>query len=230
MSNYGLAASTDDAYDGLKGVDTADALALGTDGQTFDVGGNNSEPAGQEFEVKFTGLTTQDPDSFYSVLTVTGGDSASSGECLQPLVTSDYLCSTNTKAIAGGSITLKNYWIEPANVTRTHSALCTRKNQPDKTMTFTYSTPTFRDFYVSSVTIDGAPAGNIQDPATNDKHKSESTTVTFGGAELVDGKVILVGLTEQGLTDAEKYASVSTCEYDSKDNVTVSAWDYPWIP
>ncbi|HEY5972985.1 MAG TPA: hypothetical protein VIT22_13685, partial [Pseudoxanthomonas sp.] len=80
------------------------------------------------------------------------------------------------------------------------------------------------------VTINGAPAGAIQSPATNDKHKSESTLVTFGATELVGSAVIMVGLTEQTLTDAEKYASVSTCEYDSQDNVTVTAWTYPWIP
>lgn len=234
MSNYGLAASNTSGlsiFMGITGVDTADAAALGTDKQKFDVGGNNSEPVGQEFEVKFSGLITQDPDTFYSVFTATAGDSASSGECLQPVIVSDYLCSTNTKAIAGGTLTLKNYWIEPSNVTRTHTALCTR-NKISKTMTFSYSTPNFRDFSVTGVSVNGVPiaASAIQNPAFNDKHKSESTTVTFNASELVANAVVTVQLTEQSLTDAEKYATVTSCEYDSKDNVTVTGWNYPWVP
>jgi prepilin-type N-terminal cleavage/methylation domain-containing protein len=222
MSNFGLAASSDPLFNPLDGVDVTDAAAVGTDKQTFDVGGLNG--SGEEFTVRISGMTTQDPDVFYAV--------GSAGECLRPSPTADFRCATDTHPLGGGSIKLSNYWIEPPNTVRTHiNKVCqSTKNDPDKAFTFSYSTPTFRDFTVTSATIAGVPATSIEDPAFNDKHRSETTTITFAPADLVANAVVLVTLTEQTLTDSEKYAAVATCEYDSKDNVTVTGWIYPWLP
>lgn len=222
MSNFGLAASSDSVFNGITGVDTDDAAALGNDAQTFDVGGDNSPPSsGDEFTTRITGVATQDPDVFYSV--AAGGDV---GECLRPNATADYRCATNTNPIAGGSITLSNYWIETTTA-RTLTVTCFKNGNPNdpQTATDTVNVPTFRDFTVTSAVI-GATSGSIA-AATNDKKKTESTVVTFPG--LVADDLIVVTLTAQALSDSEQYASVTSCSTNGGGNqINDVVWSKPW--
>jgi prepilin-type N-terminal cleavage/methylation domain-containing protein len=222
MSNFGLAASSDSVFNGITGVDIDDAAALGDDAQAFDVGGDNSPPSsGDEFSVRISGATTQDPDVFYSV--AAGADA---GECLRPNATADYRCATNTDPIAGGSITVSNYWIE-TTTSRTITTTCYKNGDPTdpRTATDTVSVPTFRDFTVSAVI--GATAGVVTAPTTTDKKKSESTLITFSG--LAANNLIVVTLTPQTLTDAEQYASITSCSTNGGGNqINDVVWSKPW--
>ncbi|WP_386749287.1 hypothetical protein [Agrilutibacter niabensis] len=223
MSNFGLAASSDSVFNNITGVDTGDAAAMGSDAQPFDVGGSSSPPSsGEEFTVRISGITTQDPDVFYSV--AAGGDT---GECLRPNATADYRCATNTTPIAGGAITLSNYWIE-TTTSQSMTVTCYKNGNVTQPMsaTDTVSRPTFRDFIVSSAVI-GATSGSITQPTTTDHKKTESTLVTFTG--LAANDLIVVTLTPQSLTDAQQYATITSCDTNGGGNqINNIVWSKPW--
>jgi prepilin-type N-terminal cleavage/methylation domain-containing protein len=222
MSNFGLAATSDTKFSMITGIDTEDAAAVGTDKQLFDVGGDNSPPSsGDEFTVNVSGITTQDPDVFYSV-----ASGADVGECLRAGTSAPYRCSTDTSGIAGGSITLSNYWIETVT-SRSVTATCTKPNGTTATVTSTVNVPTFKDFFVSSASIVTPSAnGNIGTPV-NDHKKSETTTITFG--TLAANSVINVVLSPQSLQDSEQYATVATCTTNGSGNqLNNVTWTRPW--
>jgi type IV pilus modification protein PilV len=226
MSNFGLAASSDSVFSAITGVDTADAAALGTDAQTFDVGGNSAPPSsGEEFSVRITGLTTQDPDVFYLL----GTDA---GECLRPSATADYRCATNTTTISGGAVTVSQYWREYTTLVNnytTTSAICTMTNGPNKgdprVATGNVTFPTFANFEIAFARI-GAVNGSYPVPGTPDGKETEATSITFG-AELADGALVEVGFQEQA--GSPTLATIQSCT-TNKDGEGINSivWNKPW--
>lgn len=222
MSNFGVAASSNPVFRDIAGVDTGDAAALGTDAQPFDVGGDNSPPSsGEEFSARFAGVTTQDPDVFYAL-------GADAGECLRPNATADFRCATNTTPIAGGSITVSNYWIEGPATTRTHTFACEKPNGTMVTVTFSASTPTFHDYEVLSATI--LSSGVTVSPpyvVSGENKKTEATTISL--PTLLADDVVLVSVGEE--SGSPTYATVASCSTNgsgSPDHTTVDSWNMPW--
>jgi len=224
MSNFGLAASSDPVFATINGVDPSDATAIGSDAQRFDVGGDSSPPSsGEEFSVRVSGVTTQDPDVFY---TVDAG--ADAGECLRPNATADYRCATNTTPIAGGSITVSNYWIEGPATTRTHTFSCEKPNGTMVSVTFSASTPTFHDYEVLSATIQSSGV-TVSPPysVSNENKKTEATTISL--PTLAANDVVLVSVGEE--SGSPTYATVASCSTNGSadpDKTTVDSWNMPW--
>lgn len=218
MSNFGLAASSDALFNTIEGVDTVDAATVGTDKQLFDVGGDNSPPSsGDQFNVRVSGLTTQDPDVFYSVGT--------SGECFRPDAASDYRCSTNTNGISGGTVTVSQYWREYNTLVRNHTTTVCVDNQGNpKNATADVNFPTFANYEVAFARI-GSVSGSYPVSGTPDGKKTEATSITFG-PELIDGALVEVGFREQGTPTK---ATIKSCTTNGGGNqINNIVWDKPW--
>jgi len=219
MSNYGLAASNDSVFNNINGVDTTDATTLGTDEQTFDVGGDNSPPSsGEEFSVRVSGLTTQDPDVFYSV------GASDAGECLRPNATADYRCATNTTPISGGTVTVSQYWREYTTVVRTTTTCLDNKGDP-QTATADVTFPTFANYEVAFARI-GVVVGSYPSAGSPDAKKTEATVITFGAA-LVDGALVEIGFQEQSGSPIR--ATIASCTTNGGGNqINDIVWNKPW--
>ncbi|QSX78302.1 type IV pilus modification PilV family protein [Agrilutibacter solisilvae] len=214
MSNFGLAASSDPKFLNQLGVDDVDVAAQGTDTQVFDVGGTNAPPSsGDEFSVNIAGVTTQDPDTFY---TVAGTDT---GECLRASPVDPFRCATNTDAFSGGSVVISNYWIEQS-ITQSKVMTC-----GNKTGTFNVAVPTFYNYEVVSAKIGIANALTLSLGTPNGKI-TEKTTATFG-PELIPGAVVTVTIQQEG---SPVPATLASCKITGNNPGTISEieWTRPW--
>jgi len=181
-----------------EGIDPDDEV-LGSelpDRQQFRVSASGNSTGTEKFSVRVAALpqtsdkvTTNDP----SIDWVVGSDAGSCGGTLSGKNDNDpndYSC-LNIPALGGsGSVRISNYYIVGAqNVTQ--SASCSyvdnRGNLTTVSVSDTATRPYYRNFAVTSATMNGVPASGISE--ASDGTLLESTTINFG-AILADSLVV----------------------------------------
>jgi hypothetical protein len=204
-SNSGIAINL--AQPNLKAVDTGDAVTY-TDAQPFQVGGSN----GPTFDVRVSGGGAN-PFVFFTL----GSDV--DRECIKPAGT-DHRCTTSagTTLPAQGTLTFSNYWLE-TTTSRSVTTTCGGNSATD-----TINVPTFRNYELTSATLNGV-AGVIGSP-TNDNKVAESTSVLFGA--IAQGSLLMIGFTEQA--GSPTYATITSCTTNGGGNkINNIVWNRPWL-
>jgi prepilin-type N-terminal cleavage/methylation domain-containing protein len=215
-SNSGVAVNTETAFATLGGVDPTDDTQVSSDIQPFQVGGTVN--AGPTFDVRVSGGGAN-PFVFFTL----GTDS--NVECIKP-ASGDHHCitSTGTALPQAGTITLSNYWRE-STTSQSITAQC-YDGATLYTVTDTISVPTFTNYIVTAASIGGVN-GVIQNPASNDNKKTESTTIAFTG--ITANGLILVTLAQQ--TGSPTYATIANgqCTTNGGHNkINNPTWTKSW--
>lgn len=211
-SNSGVAYTT--AVVG--GVDPEDVAGVSSDGQEFQVGGTVN--AGPTFDVRVSGGGSN-PFVFFTL------GASTDVECTKP-AGGDHRCVTASGTVLpqAGSIRVSNYWVE-TTANRSITAQC-YEGGTLYTVTDTISVPLFRNYVVTAASIGGV-GGTIENPATNDNRKTESTTISFTG--ITAGGLITVTLAEQ--TGSPTYATIAAgaCTTNGGHNkINNPTWTKPW--
>ena len=212
-SNSGVAINTEAVFANVNGVDPTDDSDVGTDRQSFQVGGTGN--TGGTFLVSLTGGGLN-PFVYYTI----GADSG--GPCPKP--GANYSCATNSALPQAGSIRLSNYWIETTTA-RSTSATCTDNQGALVSASDTIAVPTFRNYAVTAASVGGTPAITPYVVGGTDGTKTETTTISFGS--IPTSPAILITLTEQGGSPA--YATVASCTTNGGHNqINDIVWTKPW--
>jgi type II secretory pathway pseudopilin PulG len=206
LSNSGVAVSA--TMPNLKGVDPGD-MAQEMDSQAFTVGGTS----GPTFDVNVSGGGAN-PFVFFTL----GSDV--DRECLKPAgVNHRCVTSEGTTLPQQGTIAISNYWVE------TTTSLSRTANCGGSTATDTVAVPTFRNYELTTATVNGV--GGVVGSAVNDNLITESTSVLFGS--IPQGGLVQIGFTEQA--GSPTYATIVSCTTNGGGNkINNIVWSRPWIP